>query len=118
MRRGIHGAVLLEVIVALAILSVGAVTALATLRDASLAVERSRQAETRFRHADRFLQAVALWSRQDLERRLGTHPQGPYRLDIERPQEGLFHVILIDSLTGAELLQTALYRREDQHGFP
>jgi len=113
-----RGAVLLEVIVALTIFAVAGLSAVGMLRDMYLSLEQAQQSERELRRADRFFEAVALWSGEDLERRLGAHPQGSYRLDVERPQPGLFEITLTDSSTRRELLHTALYRPEQNDGAP
>ena len=70
------GAVLLEVIVALAVLTIAGVSAVAMANQAAQAVAHTRQREDDVRRASAFLGAVALWPREDLDRHLGDHREG------------------------------------------
>ena len=79
------GAVLLEVIIALAILA----TAGATI--------------------------TALWPRADLDRHLGERTQGHWRMRVDRPTPTLYVVTLTDGASNVELLRTALFRPEPSH---
>jgi type II secretory pathway pseudopilin PulG len=106
------GAVLLEVIVALTILSVtGASLAILAATSAD-AVRHANQATRDVQRASAFLSAVALWPRADLDRHLGDRAEGPWRLRIDRPLPTLYTVTLADSGAHAPLLRTALFRPE------
>lgn len=107
------GAALLEAIVALALLATSGVAVAALGAGSSDAARRAREADARVRRASAFLEAVALWPREDLDRRLGDRTQGPWRLRIERPRPTLYLVTLADSAPPrATVLTTALYRPE------
>ena len=113
--RGRAGAALLEVMVALAILAIAGVAAVAATRESVRAAARLREGEREIREASAFLEAVALWPREDLDRRLGERAQGRWRLRISRPSPTVYEIALTDS-TGADfLLETALYRPEAPH---
>lgn len=116
-----RGAVLLEAIVALTMLAIGGV-AMVALASASLrAIVRVRTAEAELRRANALLSAVALWPREDLDRHLGTHPQGPWQLRVDRPSATLYVLTLGDSADPAlahPLLTTSLYRPETTHAAP
>jgi type II secretory pathway pseudopilin PulG len=112
LRRGRAGAVLLEAIVALLILSVAGTAAVTLVSQSADAVRRAREADAEARAASDFLHAVSLWTRDDLDRRLGDRPQGDWRLRIQRPAPTLYEVVLVDSAGGRELLRTALFRPE------
>lgn len=105
-----RGAVLLEAIVALAVLatvgSAGAWMASESIRT----VNRVHEREAGVRAASRFLTAVSLWPREDLDRHLGTTAQGPWDLYIERVRPPLYAVSLADTTTGMVVLRTALFR--------
>ena len=105
-----RGAALLEAIVAMAILGTAGIAALTLASEAARAVDHARQAETELRQASAFMEAVALWTRDDLDRRLGDRPQGEWRLRIHRPEPELYTVILTDSLGVESLLATSLFR--------
>lgn len=107
---GRAGAVLLEAIVALLILSVAGTAAVTLVGQSADAVRRAREADAEVRAAGAFLHAVSLWTHEDLDRRLGDRPQGPWRLRIQRPAPTLYEVVLVDSAGDRELLRTALFR--------
>jgi type II secretory pathway pseudopilin PulG len=104
------GVILLEVLVALVILgTVGAAMA-------SLAagvgddVRRAERRDGEIARASALMEAVALWPREDLDRHLGAHHQGPWVLEIQRLTETLYTVELSDSGDTKALLRTAFYR--------
>jgi type II secretory pathway pseudopilin PulG len=104
------GVVLLEVLVALAILGASG-AALATLAvGTSDAVLRARQRDDDVRRASAFLEAVALWPREDLDRHLGARPQGEWTLEVRHPVANLYLVGLSDSGSAQPLLATSLFR--------
>jgi type II secretory pathway pseudopilin PulG len=111
-RRRRRGAVLLEALVALVILATAG-AAVATLAvESGDTVRRTRSAESEVRRAEAFLAVVALWPREDLDRHLGEHEQGPWRLRVERPIRTLYTITLVDSLGRRTLLRTVLFRAE------
>ena len=114
MHRASHrpGVVLLEVLIALAILGAtgGAVAAMAT--QSADAVRRAHRNDDEVRRASNFLESVALWTREDLDRHLGDHGQGTWRLEVQHPAATLYTVRLTDSTGSVSLLHTALHRPE------
>ncbi len=112
MRASEAGAALLEVIVAVAVLATAGTAAAAMAFESARAVERARAADLAAREASAFLDAVALWPREELDRRLGDRLQGPWVLRIGRPDRALYTAALVDTATGAELLRTALFRAD------
>ncbi len=109
-----RGAVLLEAIVALAILATAASTGAWMVSEAVRSVSHAHQQEVRVRAASRFLTAVALWPREDLDRHLGTTVEGPWRMRMDRTGPSLYAVTVTDTLTGGVVLRTALYRPEPE----
>lgn len=107
-----RGAALLETIVALTILTVAGAAAVVMASESARAIQHAREADAEMRAASAFFDAVALWTREDLDRRLGERPQGPWRLRIDRPIPTLYVVVLRDTIGGAEVLRTSLYRPE------
>jgi prepilin-type N-terminal cleavage/methylation domain-containing protein len=105
---------LVEVVVAVAILGVGGVAYLGLVSTSLHRVEEARRREHEVSSAGDFLAAVSLWSREDLDRRLGDRRQGPWRLVIDRESPRLYAVWIRDTLTNATLLETTLYRGEDR----
>lgn len=110
--RAGQGAVLLEVLIALTILAVGAIAIMQLARESVHVVTHARTGAADLARASDFLEAVALWPRADLDRHLGDRPEGPWRLEVERPESTLYTVQLTDSSRAAVLLSTALYRPE------
>jgi hypothetical protein len=106
------GVALLDAIVGLFILATAGMAAVVMAIGTVRAVGEAREADAELRAADGFLQAVALWPREELEQRLGDRPQGPWRLEIQRPERELFVLALSDTLSSRVLLRTALYRPE------
>jgi type II secretory pathway pseudopilin PulG len=104
------GAVLLEVIVAMAILGTVA-TAVTTLAvDAGRLVRHARASEAEVRAASAFLTKVALWERDDLDRHLGDHAQGAWRMTVVHRTASLYDIAIRDSATSVPMLRTVLYR--------
>jgi type II secretory pathway pseudopilin PulG len=116
MRGSESGAALLETIVAVAILATAGTAAVAMASEAARAVERARDMDRRVREASAFVDAVALWPRADLDRRLGERRQGRWHLRLDRPSDELYTVVLVDSISGAEILRTALFRPDTADG--
>ena len=105
-----RGAVLLEALVALAVLGMVGGAAALSVSESMRAVAHVHDAEAHLRGPARFLTAVSLWPRADLDRHLGTSSQGAWRLRIDRPTTTLYEVTLTDSATGRVLLRTAVFR--------
>ncbi|MGH7719759.1 MAG: type IV pilus modification PilV family protein [Steroidobacteraceae bacterium] len=118
MIRSERGAALLEVIVALTILAVAGSSAAALVAGSVRAASRARQADVEMRRASALLEAVALWTRADLDRHLGERRQGAWVMRVDRPWTALYVVTLTDSATGRELLGTSLYRPEAPRAAP
>ena len=106
------GAALLEVMVALTILATAGLAAISLTREAIKAVEHARSADRELAKASAFLEAVALWPREDLDRRLGERAQGSWWLRIDRPHPMIYELVLSDATRSREILRTALYRPE------
>jgi type II secretory pathway pseudopilin PulG len=114
--RGESGAVLLEVMLALVLLAVGGTAAVVMASESARAVQHAREVDTEMRAASAFFDAVALWPREDLDRHLGERAQGSWRMTVQRPTPTLYTVVLRDTLRGAEILRTSLFRPEPVRG--
>lgn len=101
---------LLEVLIAMAILGFVAASALSLAADGSSRAQRNHATEAELRDASALMDAVALWSREDLDRHLGRRPQGSWRMEIQREGDALYDVRLEDGTTARLLLQTSFYR--------
>jgi len=109
MRRK-SGVILLEVMLALAIVAVAGAALLALSAGSLDAITRGIRSEVRMREASAFLSTVSLWPAEDLDRRLGARAQGKYTLVIQRPSPALYEVALLDGGSQVELLRTVLFR--------
>lgn len=107
-----RGAALLEAIVAMTILMSAALSLVALSAQGSRTVAQARDAEAELARASAFMDVVTLWTRADLDRRLGTREQGPWRLRIDRSAPMLYELTLFDSTATRELLKTSVYRPE------
>lgn len=104
------GFVLLEAIIGMTILVIAAAFVIALGHQSISAVRSARAAEREMWAAERFVEAVALWPREDLDRHLGASRQGAWRLAVERRDSLLFEVVVLDSTGRRALLRTAVFR--------
>ncbi len=113
MPRRNRGWALLEVLVAMAILSASGL-ALVGLVSAGLGAERDARARERtLATEDRVLAALSLLKREELNRRLGRHGLGEFVVDIERPEPTLYRIALAQVRSpDVEDLVTVVYRAE------
>jgi len=116
MLRSDRGIALLEVLVAVAILS-GAGLALLDLVTGGLRAERdARERERILAAEERVLTALTLLKRDELNRRLGRHRIGELIVDIQRPEQTLYRIALTQaSSPQVEDLVTVVYRREPRN---
>lgn len=106
---------LLEVVVALAVLGTAGTTIIGTVGQALNAVQRARDAGSRASGTSAHLDVISLWPRADLERHLGVRREGRWRLEIQRSAATLYTVMLVDS---ADSLRTVLYRPDSSNVAP
>lgn len=114
-QRGLvrRGVILLESLLALALVGLVATALLPLAGQALGTLTSTHEAERRMLRASALLDAVALWSSTELEQRLGTRPQGPWLLTIERPRPHFYTATISDSAHAEPLLETALFRGSD-----
>lgn len=105
-----RGAVLLEAIVALTVLAIIGSAAAWLATDSMRSVQRTHEREEEVREAARFLTAVTLWPREDLDRHLGRRRQGPWMMEVDRTDPIVYIVTLTDTASDAVLLRTAFFR--------
>ena len=103
------GLTLIEVVVSLAILGTAGIAIMGMAHQAFVAASRAIQLDRETRAASAFLEAVTIWTRDELDQRLGRRPQGVWWLRIDRTSESVYAITLTDSANRA-LLRTALYR--------
>ena len=92
------------------IFAIASATTIARAAEARHVVVLARASEDRLNAASAFLDHVVLWPREDLDRHLGTHLQGSWLLDIERPVPELYTVTVLDAASRQKLLDTVVYR--------
>lgn len=102
--------VLLEVIVALTIFVIAGLSAAVWVQQTLLTVDHAQDAITDMSAASRYLDRMALWPRDDLDRHLGARREGPWIVVIDRPTPTIYSVAIGDSGTSQALLETWLYR--------
>jgi hypothetical protein len=107
---GAGGAALLEAVVAMTILSAVGVGALGLATESIGAVSAAVAADDEWLRADRLMRSVSLWPAEELNRRLGTRPQGDWWMTIQRPEPGIYEVRLSHQKDGPEFISTTLYR--------
>jgi type II secretory pathway pseudopilin PulG len=112
------GVVLLEALVALVILATAGAAAVTMAAECARDIQRIAEAERNLRAASAFLDVVSLWSRDDLNRHLGSRMQGVWMMRVDRPAPTLYVTSLTDTATKVELLRTSLYRPEPPRAAP
>ncbi len=109
-----RGALLLEVLAALTIFGASALATLGLLNQLSQTERGAQEVERRLADEDRLLTAYSLLEREDLDRRLGARPVGPYLVEVQRPAPALYRITIGDS-TGVDLA-TMVHRPEPYRG--
>jgi hypothetical protein len=113
MLRSSRGAVLVEMLVALAILSAAGLALLELVTEGLRAERDARERERVVFVGARVLTALTLLKREDLDRRLGRHPIGELIADVERPEPTLYRIAITRSASPeVEDLATVVYRPE------
>ncbi len=110
---GDRGVVLLEILAAVLILTVAALSltelAAGGIRATADAVERERVQQDE----DRLLAAYSLLTREDLDLRLGDRELGAYVVQVQRPEPTLYRLMIAQRRSAAvEDLVTVVYRPE------
>jgi mannose/cellobiose epimerase-like protein (N-acyl-D-glucosamine 2-epimerase family) len=85
---------------------------LSLARTTSISAFHALASEAEINRASALLDAVTLWSREDLDRHLGTRQQGPWLMHVDRDDRSIYYVSLRGSTDHHELLRTMLYRPE------
>jgi hypothetical protein len=110
--------VLLEVIVALTIFMIAGLSTAVWVRQTLLTVDHAHAAMAEVSAASDYLDRIALWPREDLDRHLGVRREGPWLVQVERPTPTIYAVAIADSSSARPLLHTWLYRAELQANGP
>ena len=112
------GTILLEALIALTLIGVAALATLSVARADSARALRLIERDREMHVASAFLDAASLWSRSELDARLGTRLQGRWLLHIARPAPTLYTLELLDAEHEQSLLVTAVFRPEVSDGMP
>jgi len=108
------GVALLEVLVALTIVSVAGLGVLEALHEGIAAEHAMAARERDMASAHQLLADYALLDRRDLEQRIGSQKRGRQLIRVQRPTATLFRVAVADTTApNLELLVTILYRPMD-----
>ena len=110
LRPSRSGAALIETLIAIVILAIAGVGLVTLLGQTVHTVHQFRERETEFAAAGRALDGMVSWSRTELDARVGEQSFHGWQLRITDAGTGLYDVVLADTLTGAQLLRTTLYR--------
>ena len=102
--------VMLEVILGVAILGMAGVGLVTLLTQTLHTVRQGRGAERRTESAARVLDRATMLGESELTGRLGRSRVGDWNLEIAAPQTRLFTLAVRDTLTGAVVLRTTVYR--------
>ncbi|HZH42407.1 MAG TPA: hypothetical protein VFD85_15440 [Gemmatimonadales bacterium] len=108
-----RGVVLLEVLVAIAILGAAGLSLVSLVQEGLIGAGRAAARERELVAEERVLGAFTLLNREDLDVRLGHHPVGEFVVDVERPERTLYRVALSRATApDVEDLVTVVYRAE------
>lgn len=104
------GMVMLEVILGVAILGMAGVGLITLLSQTLHTVRLGRDAEQRTASAARQLDRASVWSENELAGRLGRSRAGTWTLEVTTARAKVYTLAVLDTLTGATVLRTTLYR--------
>jgi len=108
-----RGMLLLEALVALAIMSSAVIALIGIHVMARRAQARMIIEEAAATEADRLLIASSLLTRLELDQRLGRHEIGSYLIEVQRPERGLYRLSVRErSHPEVELLATVVARED------
>lgn len=110
MSRVRDGMLLLEVMLGTAILGMAGVALITLLTQTVATVDHGRSAERRVMSASRLLDRATLWSEAELALRVGRQRVGAWDLDVSTPRPRLYTLVVLDTLSGATVLHTTVYR--------
>ncbi len=109
LRGSRRGVTLLEVLVAMTLLALVGLSTLEAVQTAARLGGVAVTSERDLSEASQLLHSVSLWSRRELEQRLGEREQGEWRLEITRETPDFYLVVVRDRARGATWLQTGIF---------
>lgn len=92
MRSRDAGFTLLEVLIALSIVSIAGLAAIAKVGVASGMLRQVAQQENEVESAHSLMATATMWSRHELDQRLGSTRMGALFLSVSRPRLGLYRL--------------------------
>jgi hypothetical protein len=111
--RSERGVVLLEVLVAVVILSTAGIGLVELVGSGLLAERDARLRESTLAGEERLLSALTLLNRKELDQRIGRRPIGEFVVDVQRPEKNLYRIALVQEQSPqVEDLVTVVYRAE------
>ncbi|HEU4647900.1 MAG TPA: hypothetical protein VFS33_02480 [Gemmatimonadales bacterium] len=111
MRRGERGGALLEVVIALGVLSTAGVGMVGALAEAVTQEQQWSQRERQVLAADRVIAAMTLLDGRDLDLRLGMRTVGEFAVSVTRPEPALYRIAVArNDAREVEMLVTVVYR--------
>jgi hypothetical protein len=114
-----RGVALLEVLVALVILTTTGVSLVGLVGAGLRGQQDARERERVLANEERLLAAITLLKRAEFDQRLGRHDVGEFVVDIERPERTLYRIAIAEKRSAqVEDLVTVVYRREGSNGSP
>jgi prepilin-type N-terminal cleavage/methylation domain-containing protein len=106
-----RGVALLEVLVAMTILSASGLACVGLVSAGLRAEQEAREREHTVAVEDRLLAALTLLKRAELDLRLGSHALGEFVVRIQRPEPVLYRVAIVqDRSPQVEDLVTVVFR--------
>jgi type II secretory pathway pseudopilin PulG len=107
---------MLEVMLGIAILGMAGVALIAVLTQTVTTATHGRASERRVMSAAQLLDRATLWNENELTMRLGRQRIGAWDLEVGAPRARLFTLVVHDTLTGAPVLRTTVYRAVTANG--
>jgi len=109
-RRRAVGAVLLEVLVGIVLLTTAGLAMVASIGQTITTARDVHEREEDTRSASSALESIELWPRAALDERQGRTRFRRFDMEVERLTSHLYRVAIVDTLRGVTLLETSLYR--------
>lgn len=107
-----RGAILLEVVVALWIVSLAGLAAIQLSRAVMADLQEMHMRERELRAADHLLYTYSLATTLELDQRIGGQRMGRFAVTVQRPSPGLYRVAVARAAAAeVELLVTVVYRK-------
>ncbi len=110
-----RGSTLLEVIAAMTVLVIGGLAGASLMAGVTQSINDAQRTDRETAAAAVALERVSTWSRARLENAIGETARDSFTVHVERVGATLFRVSVLHPRRRARLLETVVYRPEDQH---